>query len=344
MRFKTVLSAFASFGVARAAIGTGPHWPGFSGLQYAFIFGDSYSTVSWGPASAPAPSPADPVGVEWPGVTSVGPLQPNWVGYMTRGFNQSNLLAYDYAISGNNITGYTSQVQTFSATAGMKPAETPWAADNSVFISWIGINDVGQNGVVIDTTINQLMQQTQNIYAMGGRNFIYINVPPTDRSPMGQPMVGLGDKILTWNAQLATSALAFSVQNTDASVLVFSSWDTLTGILNDPSHYNVTDPTTIGGGFWHDDLHPTSLVHYRLANDLSGYLASLPAGQSPTTTAPASTSTGVNVVTVTDSRPAASAVYNSPTSTPSASSGHANCLDWWIFRALGWCVVLLSGL
>jgi hypothetical protein len=56
------------------------------------------------------------------------------VGYMTNGFNVSNLLAFDYAIAGNNITGFTSQIQTeFVPTAGQKPAGIPWTADNSVF-------------------------------------------------------------------------------------------------------------------------------------------------------------------------------------------------------------------
>lgn len=38
-------------------------------------------------------------------------------------------------------------------------------------------------------------------------------------SNTGAPMAGLGPKILEWNAQLATSALAFSVENTDTSTL-----------------------------------------------------------------------------------------------------------------------------
>lgn len=53
---------------------------------------------------------------------------------MTHGFNTSNLLAYDYAISGNNVTGFTAQIQNeFVPTAGQRPAVTPWTADNSVF-------------------------------------------------------------------------------------------------------------------------------------------------------------------------------------------------------------------
>ncbi|CUA72711.1 hypothetical protein RSOLAG22IIIB_10245 [Rhizoctonia solani] len=303
-----------------AAIGTGPHWPGFKGLQYIFIFGDSYSTVSWTPTTAPNPTSASPIGVQWPGVTSVGALQPNWVGYMTNGFNQSNLLAYDYAISGNNITGYTSQVQTeFLPTAGQKPADIPWTADNSIFISWIGINDLASATVSIESTIAQIMQQQQNLYTLGARNFVFVNVPPWDRAPLGTGNTGLKERILTWNGQLATSALAFSNQNTDASTLVWSSWDTLNTLLNDPARYNLTSPTTIGGDIWKDDLHPTSAVHYRFANDLAGWLVSLPAGASnPTTPTPG------GVATATQST-ATATVLPSPPPGLSASS----CVKKW---------------
>ncbi|EUC58286.1 GDSL-like lipase/acylhydrolase [Rhizoctonia solani AG-3 Rhs1AP] len=319
-----------------AAIGTGPHWPGFKGLQYMFIFGDSYSTVSWAPTTAPNPTAASPIGVEWPGVTSVGSFQPNWVGYVTNGFNQSNLLAYDYAISGSNITGYTSQIQTeFLPTAGQKPSDITWTADNSIFVSWIGINDLASATVPIESTIAQVMQQQQNLYTLGARNFIFINVPPWDRAPQGTTNTGLKERILTWNAQLTASALAFSNQNTDASTLVWSSWDTLNTLLNDPARYNLTSPTTVGGDIWKDDLHPTSAVHYRFANDLAGWLVSLPVGasssitSSPTPGGVATVTIGVGAtltVYVPPSQSTATAtVLPSPKSGPSSSS----CVKRW---------------
>ncbi|CAE6457833.1 unnamed protein product [Rhizoctonia solani] len=261
-----------------------------------FIFGDSYSTVSWAPTTAPNPTPASPIGVEWPGVTSVGAFQPNWVGYMTNGFNQSNLMAYDYAIAGNNITGYTSQIQTeFIPTAGQKTADIPWTPDNSIFISWIGINDLAS-------------WQQQNLYTLGARNFIFVNVPPWDRSPLGTTFPGLGERILNWNGQLTTSALAFSNQNTDASTLVFSSWDTFNTLLNDPSHYNLTSPNTVGGDIWKDDLHPTSAVHYRIANDLAGWLVSLPAGASNPTAISVATTASATTTATTTARPVATVI------------------------------------
>ncbi|KAG8697145.1 hypothetical protein FRC09_008040 [Ceratobasidium sp. 395] len=329
MRVQTILTGWTLFGagIAQAAIGTGPHWPGWKGIQYMFVFGDSYSTVSWAPTTAPVPTPANPIGVEWPGVTSVGALKPNWVGYMTNGFNVSNLLAFDYAIAGNNITGFTSQIQNeFIPTAGQRPDSSPWTADNSVFVSWIGINDINE-GEDTANTINLVMQQQQNLYSLGARNFIIINMPPWDRSPMGAQIAGLGPKILVWNAQLAASAVAFSIQNADTSTLVFSSWDTISTILLDPAHYNVSDPNIIGGGVWQDDLHITSLVHYRLANDLAGYLVSLPAGPSPS---PSPTSSGSSsavtslspsggLTLTTPGYPAGTAVYHTPSSSPGSS-------------------------
>ncbi|CEL62193.1 hypothetical protein RSOLAG1IB_10275 [Rhizoctonia solani AG-1 IB] len=158
--------------------------------------------------------------------------------------------------------------------------------------------------IAIEPTISQIMQQQQNLYNLGARNFIFVNVPPWDWYPLGTTFPGLKERILTWNGQLTTSALAFSNQNTDASTLVFSSWDTFNTLLNDPSHYNLTSPTTIGGDIWKDDLHQTSAVHYRIANDLAGWLASLPAGASSPTTTSASTTTSAPATSASTIRPA----------------------------------------
>ncbi|KAG8722613.1 hypothetical protein FRC08_017446 [Ceratobasidium sp. 394] len=348
MRVGWILVGCALFGIVSAAIGTGPHWPGWKGIQYMFIFGDSYSTVSWAPTTAPVPTPANPIGVEWPGVTSVGALKPNWVGYMTNGFNVSNLLAFDYAISGNNITGFIAQIQNvFMPSAGQRPATSPWTADNSVFVSWIGINDLHE-GEDMNGAINQIMQQQQNLYNLGARNFLIINMPPWDRSPMGAQIAGLDVKVLAWNAQLVESALDFSVQHVDASTLVFSSWDTISTIINNPAFYNITNPTAIGGGVWQDDLHITSFVHYRIANDLAGWLLSLPAGSSlpppgessaavagPSQSLLSLTTPGMSPTTY----PAASAVYNAPSSTQSPSDATRTWSISWVLACLCWILV-----
>ncbi|KAF8599473.1 hypothetical protein BDV93DRAFT_526019 [Ceratobasidium sp. AG-I] len=90
------------------------------------------------------------------------------------------------------------------------------------------------------------MQQQQDLYNLGARNLFLFYMPPRDRSPMGTPIAEPGPKILAWNAQLAASALRLSVQNTDTSTRVFSSWDTFIGILNDFSQRNISDLNTIG--------------------------------------------------------------------------------------------------
>ncbi|KAJ1300370.1 hypothetical protein OPQ81_005189 [Rhizoctonia solani] len=261
----------------------------------------------------------------------VGSLQPNWVGYMINGFNQSNLMAYDYATAGNNITGYTSQVRTeFIPTAGQKPVDIPWTADNSILISWIGINDLASATVSIESTISQIVLTTTETcygnlprsYAMFGT--LYSSTSHRgDRSPLGATNVDLKERILTWNAQLAASALAFSNQNTDASTLVY----------------------TVGGDIWKGDLHPTSAVHHRFANDLAGWLLSLPAGASnPTTTTAAA---GVKTATVGVSATVTVYVPLSQTSatvlpSPQSGSSSSSCNRKW---TISWtCLGLSLGL
>jgi len=270
--------------------GPGPHWPGWAGIRYLFIFGDSYSTVSWGP-TLPLPTDENPLGNTWPGVTSVGAGNPNWVGYIVREFNASSILAFDYAISGNRIGDVASQINDrFLPLAGLKPDYAPWTADNSLFVTWDGINDI-LHGDDIDTTINELYSLQQSLYGVGARNFAVINVPPLDRTPGGFGNMQLKLQCLTYNSVLAQSAAAFGNTNQDASVFLWSAWDTFTSVLNDPTKFNITNPTTVGGGAWHDPIHPTSLIHQRIANDLSGYLLSLPAVSSvPATTSAIATS------------------------------------------------------
>ncbi|KAG9098203.1 hypothetical protein FRC06_006651 [Ceratobasidium sp. 370] len=280
-----------------------------------FISGDSYSTVSWAPTTAPVPTPANPIGAEWPGVTSVGVFEPNWMGS-----NVSNLLAFVYTTPGNNLTGFTTQIQVeFTPTAGQKPASSPRTADNSVFVSWIGINDL-HDGEDTNTAINLTMQQQQNLYNLGAHNFL-IDMAPWDRSLMGNPTIAMRFRCAKSDKAIPGAQIAgLDVKSNMPTHPRFT-------IINNPTFYNVTDPNTVGG-VWQDDLHLTSFIHFTFANDLAGWLLSLPAGPS------ASPGASSVAAVVGSSRsllslstpgmsptmyPAASAVYHAPSSMLSSS-------------------------
>jgi len=120
---------------------------------------------------------------------------------MTVQYNQSRILSFDYAISGNTISGVQAQINDWLPTAGKKPSYAPWTATNSLFATWIGINDIkyafNQTQVHSELTVNNsanaqpgpsmtsLFNLMDTLYTQGARNFLFVNVPPFDRAPFG---------------------------------------------------------------------------------------------------------------------------------------------------------------
>jgi len=51
-------------------------------------------------------------------------------------------------------------------------------------VSWIGINDVRVQEDV-DVCMTQLFEMAEMMYLTGARHFIYITVPPLNRTPAG---------------------------------------------------------------------------------------------------------------------------------------------------------------
>ncbi|EUC63968.1 cellulose-binding GDSL lipase/acylhydrolase, putative [Rhizoctonia solani AG-3 Rhs1AP] len=333
MKLLGVFVAGSLFQVAAAI--TGGNWPGFKGLRYFFAFGDSYTTVgfnSW----ASVPTDANPLGVSYPGPPSQGSTTSggaNYIGFLGTRFNASRCLYFDYAVSGNEVAGVNNQVnQDFlsSQGAGNKPSYAPWTATNSLFSTFIGINDLNR-GAPIAATINTLFNLQETLYNTGARNFLFINVPPTNRCPFSQccdfPVIRvnsdlscllgnnnatLASLISSWNTQLKASGEAFQAKHSDVAVFYYDSWSLYTKLLDNPVQYGFTDIISTGGDFWIDTIHPRSKVHQYMAEDLANFLASQTGNAtnpatttatsataittsrvSTTTTAPASTVTGV---------------------------------------------------
>jgi hypothetical protein len=119
------------------------------------------------------------------------------VGYLATEYNQSPILAYDYAVPGATVLDLIWQVKGwFLPHAAQKPTWAPWTSDNSLFcisslfsvllvVIWIGINDMGI-GCDPQRQLKMLFKAQDLVYDAGARNFIFFNVPPTDRSPAGK--------------------------------------------------------------------------------------------------------------------------------------------------------------
>ncbi|KAL0955540.1 hypothetical protein HGRIS_001776 [Hohenbuehelia grisea] len=271
-----------------------------------FSFGDSYTQTGFNPSGA-LPSTGNPIGnPAYPGNTATGGQ--NWVGYDTTVFNKSLVLTYNYAYGGatidaklvppfsSSVVSLTDQVNQFLNGAGKKPASSPWTSDNSLFSIWIGINDIGstysQSGdraAFSDTLLNAEFALVQKLVSnddiffvfvtnmpptvylsdVGARNFLFVNVPPVDRSPL---MISQGANaqstektvILGFNSKLAAKIDAFKASHAGVQTWLWDSNAAFTTILNSPRTYGFNDATSVGtgsGNFWGDVYHPSSAAH-----------------------------------------------------------------------------------
>jgi hypothetical protein len=65
----------------------------------------------------------------------------------------------------------------------------------------------------------------------------------------------------------------------DITAMIYSSYDTFTCVLDDPIFHGFTfeDIRKENGGIWYDHLHPTSVMHNIIANDIAQFLSDQPA-------------------------------------------------------------------
>ncbi|KAL5531885.1 hypothetical protein ACEPAF_5448 [Sanghuangporus sanghuang] len=280
-----------------------------------FSFGDSYTQTGFDPTGE-LPSVGNPLGnPPYPGWTAVGGT--NWIDLMTVEFNKSLVLTYNYAYGGATIDAslvapydpsvrsLTDQVNQFLSGAATKPSTGPWTSDNALFSFWIGINDIGnsyyQSGdrdAFSDTLLDAYFALVQKIvspqshcmchrstdlslqYVVGGRNFLFVNVPPIDRSPLmlqqsadARNLEKAG--ITGYNSKLAARATELEANDTGVQTWVWDSNTAFTVILDNPTSFGFVDATSYGGtgSFWGNDYHPSSAVNTIFGQNVSTVLS-----------------------------------------------------------------------
>ncbi|KAF9256704.1 hypothetical protein L218DRAFT_1007092 [Marasmius fiardii PR-910] len=259
------LAALIFFTVASLGVVEGANWVNFQSLRYLFIFGDSYSTVGFR-STSPIPNAENPIGLVYPGTTITH--GENWAGVLTTKVNESLILTWDYAVSGQQVTGVVKQVgQQFIPTAGTKPDWCQWDEKNSLFITWIGINDINER-------IPMLFGLQDDLYNTGGRNFLYLNLPPFDRSPGGNYSEEVKDEISKWNTLLPIQIANFTATHPDVIAFLFDTQALWDEFYANSEAFNITNPDTVGGGLWYDEYHPTTeiqrVIGQRVAEFLEG--------------------------------------------------------------------------
>lgn len=269
-------------------------WPGFSSLQYIFSFGDSFTTTWFNWRDNP-PSPSIPLGnPPYPGYTSASGA--NWIDYLTVKYNQTFLQTYNLAIGGAAVDqdiqltppmfgrgpfepdrrSLKDQVQRDFITgyAYKNAPEAPdWNGGNALFTIWIGINDVvgsygrGPDGpegtkALNDRIFRTYMQLTEILYDHGARNFMFLNVPAVDRSPVimergPRDVAWLGADLTDFNDRVAKMAGDLKSRHQDVNAWVYDTRTDFSKVLDDPTAFpqtsglkNVTDTCDKYGLIW----------------------------------------------------------------------------------------------
>ncbi|KJX93325.1 cellulose-binding gdsl lipase acylhydrolase like protein [Zymoseptoria brevis] len=285
-------------------------------IHSMFIFGDSYSATGF-QADSPFPTLSQPFGYPSVGVRpgdyyadgsslslSTASSGPVWLQYLAMHYNTTPTLTYNFAVGGASIPGsFTEEVEQmymprFSALFSRSRAGVPassggitWSADSSLFSIWIGINDINWCGPIffpspsktmkscLPARFNHLTAALEKLYRTGARRFLFINVPPLDRTPF---VAERGPEIaeayrsgveLFNGAFLPSWVSGFKTDHPDITTLTFDFHKLMNGILDRPHEWGFTDATCVRGHgdhkcVWADPLHPTHEVHRHLAEQL----------------------------------------------------------------------------
>lgn len=268
-----------------------------STTNYWFSFGDSYTQTGFVDTDT-LPAPGNPLGNPvYPGYTAVGGT--NWIDLATTTYNKSLVLTYNYAYGGatidatlvapyeSTVLSVTDQVNEFLNTVASKPATTPWTSADSLFSIWIGINDIGNSWYTanetafLDVLLDAEFALVQKLYAAGARNFLWLNVPPVDRSPL-MLAESAADQALeksvitTFNSKLAAKITAWAAANSGVKTFLWDSNAAFTTVLNNPTAYGFVDAISYGntGDFWGNNLHPSTAAQTLWGQQVGALLGS----------------------------------------------------------------------
>ncbi|KAH6991488.1 hypothetical protein BKA56DRAFT_706004 [Ilyonectria sp. MPI-CAGE-AT-0026] len=298
-------------------------WPGWKSMKTIFSFGDSYTTTGFDAIAGPQPNAINPLGnpnKPYYGHTSSN--GPNWIRKLTTKYNQSFIKTFNLACGGATVASslihaihpeYLSleqqkSVPDLSASGGPTPERDSWETRSTLFTFLLGINDVGlsytkESPSVYDEYLTIYASLIDTIYAANGRHFLFLLVPPIDRSPLTTSQGRSASTrerihIQAWNDGLSKLANDFRHNRPDASVFVFNTHALFSSVMDDATMFPETAiysdttgfceayamgteavdtqlpgcPYSVNQYLWLNDLHPTYPIHDLLAKQIAEML------------------------------------------------------------------------
>lgn len=226
------------------------------------VFGDSYTTTGFNDTLA-QPSTANPLGnPAYPGYTATN--GPNWVDFLTTTYNETFLKTVNLAYGGATIDSalvkpYLPTVlslkdqinQEYLPKYSRHPSFFNWKKKNTLFASFFGINDIGNSyyaanaSSVLFQDIAEYASLMDVVYQSGARNFLFLNVPPVNRSPLTKSQGHAASQleasyIAAYNANITKMAANLSSTYEDATTFVFDTHSIFKQVLNNPCSHPET--------------------------------------------------------------------------------------------------------
>ncbi|KAF7871718.1 hypothetical protein EAF04_003825 [Stromatinia cepivora] len=263
------------------------------GIEYFITFGDSYSQTGFDPTLT-QPAAGNPLGnPNLQGFTTTGGL--NWIGYLIETYNVTLMLSYNFAFGGATtnaslVAPYTptvlSLIDQVNQFVQYIPSG-PWSASNTLFGIYMGVNDVGNSYYFSNYTIllGQIMDsyfaEVQRLYNAGGRNFLFLTVPPTQDSPLfiakgTTVQTSLAAAISRYNAAIVSRVAEFKAANAGSKTWVYDTQVPFLAAINNPTAYGSADATCINADgvscLWWNNYHPGQIIHKLVAQGVATLL------------------------------------------------------------------------
>jgi phospholipase/lecithinase/hemolysin len=200
------------------------------------------------------------------GLTSPGPSLAGGTDYAFGGA----LTGHDPSFGSGGIPYVTDQLNTYLA------GHMSGVPSTALYAFWAGANDIF-DGVSPQTAVSNLSANINTLYADGGRDFLWLNMPPLGDTPDG---IASGEgsllNLLTqeYNADWLAAIGLLDAEDPGIDIVGVDVYGLTLAMLADPSAYGFTNVTTPAQGldvnpntylFW-DGVHPTTQGHYWVAS------------------------------------------------------------------------------
>lgn len=205
---------------------------------------------------------------------------PNWLQHLTGcavadgQYSPANCSTqlWDFAFAGASISEQflprhlkttmplVNQTQQYLKYGDQVLAPPPVSLDKSksLVTFWIGVNDIFDSQTYKpsnvtykdfwNSEINAMFgQSVLSMYKAGYKNFLFVNLPPLDRTPGNQKAstpYPSKSQVDTWNSLLSLYVQAFQKRYTDSKTMMYDANTFLNGVMNNQSNYGITNTNT----------------------------------------------------------------------------------------------------